>query len=162
MGGVWELLWWCRLWGVTLLSCPCCVCQAMATSGYNLPPGRGYHFSDGACVPYTTHVVPPAAHACCAESTRGHSCACEPRAGPFVEYIGTVPAAERPALMERLQAEVDRLVAASVPTVVKSGTPGSSVMTELGVRPEFLSGYEPDQVCTRVAPCCTQRGTLRT
>ena len=63
-----------------------------------------------------------------------------------MEYIGSIPAAERPALVERLQAEVDRLVAARVPTVVKSGTPGSSVMGELGVRPEFLSGYKPDQV----------------
>ena len=34
---------------------------------------------------------------------------------PFVEYLGTVDAAEREPFKERVQAEVDKLVAAALP-----------------------------------------------
>ena len=67
-------------------------------------------------------------------------------AGPFVEYLGAVPAPERAELLERLQAQVDALIAADIPTVVKSGTRSSPIMNELGVRPAFLEPYADDQV----------------
>ena len=80
-------------------------------------------------------------------------------AGPFVEYLGAVPAPERAELLERLQAQVDALIAADIPTVVKSGTRSSPIMNELGVRPAFLEPYADDQVRALCAIRCA-RGCL--
>ena len=44
--------------------------------------------------------------------------------GAYVEYTGTVPVAERPALITQLNAELAKLVAADAPTAVRFVEPG--------------------------------------
>ena len=72
-------------------------------------------------------------------------------AGPFVEYIGVIPPAERAEAVARLQAAVDDMIATDIPTQVANGTRGSEVMATLGVPDAFLAPYPDDRELRIVA-----------
>ena len=71
---------------------------------------------------------------------------------PSVSYAGRVPAAEAEELIEKLQAEVDRLVAEAAPTSVSVFTAGDSAAArEAGLTAEEADDFMPGSTVRVVA-----------
>lgn len=108
----------------------------MRDCGQELDAGKGYHFADGNLRSQWQMMEPPPSLTSFRAPAPARSLP-----GPFVEYLGSVPAPARAKLIEDLQQTVNAAIAADIATVVSTCRKGDALLAAV---PKGLVEHLPD------------------